>query len=239
MVNIDTVYQRVLVFANKEQRGYITPQEFNLFANQAQSDIFEQYFYDINIARKGQGNDTVYADIDDILEQKLQIFEEVDGQGAINAYDNAGGGGINKVLPDYVYRVTRVEYNNIECEILSTKDFKNVQSAGYLVAPSVMRPIVNIRNNQIRCVAGINNKVTPTGIFYFRIPTPVRWGYIVMNKQAMYDNTKSTNFELHVSEQVQLVNKILRLAGISIKQTDITQAGQGMDMVTLQQQPKI
>ena len=47
-VNIDTVYQRVLAFANKEQRGYVTPQEFNLFANQAQMDIFEQYFYDIN-----------------------------------------------------------------------------------------------------------------------------------------------------------------------------------------------
>ena len=35
-INIDTVYQKVLAFANKEQRGYITPQEFNLFADQAQ-----------------------------------------------------------------------------------------------------------------------------------------------------------------------------------------------------------
>jgi len=48
MVNIDSVYQKVLALANKEQRGYITPQEFNLFANHAQIDIFEQYFYDLN-----------------------------------------------------------------------------------------------------------------------------------------------------------------------------------------------
>ena len=48
MVNVDTVYQRVLALANKEQRGYITPQEFNLFANQAQMETFEQYFYDVN-----------------------------------------------------------------------------------------------------------------------------------------------------------------------------------------------
>ena len=46
MVNIDTVYQRVLAIANKEQRGYITPLEFNLLANQAQLVVFEQYFYD-------------------------------------------------------------------------------------------------------------------------------------------------------------------------------------------------
>ena len=46
MVNIDTVYQKVLAIANKEQRGYITPQEFNLFADYAQKDIFEKYLYD-------------------------------------------------------------------------------------------------------------------------------------------------------------------------------------------------
>ena len=41
MVNIDTVYQQVLAISNKEQRGYITPQEFNLMANKAQLEIFE------------------------------------------------------------------------------------------------------------------------------------------------------------------------------------------------------
>ena len=51
-VSIDTVYQRVLALANKEQRGYITPQEFNLFADQAQMEIFEQYFYDMEQTKK-------------------------------------------------------------------------------------------------------------------------------------------------------------------------------------------
>ena len=59
MVNIDTVYQRVLALANKEQRGYITPQEFNLFANQAQMDIFEQYFYDRAQFGRVPGNKTM------------------------------------------------------------------------------------------------------------------------------------------------------------------------------------
>ena len=56
MVIINDVYQKVLAIANKEQRGYITPQEFNLFANQAQMDIFEQYFYDINQFGRVPGN---------------------------------------------------------------------------------------------------------------------------------------------------------------------------------------
>ena len=40
VINIDTVYQKVLAIANKEQRGYITPQEFNLMADKAQLDLF-------------------------------------------------------------------------------------------------------------------------------------------------------------------------------------------------------
>ena len=62
-VSVDTVYQRVLAILNKEQRGYLTPQEFNLFANQAQLDIFEQYFYDINQFGRVPGNDTEFSDM--------------------------------------------------------------------------------------------------------------------------------------------------------------------------------
>ena len=48
-VDINTVYQRVLAITNKEQRGYITPQEFNFLANQAQLDITEPNLYSSNI----------------------------------------------------------------------------------------------------------------------------------------------------------------------------------------------
>ena len=69
MVNIDTVYQRVLALANKEQRGYITPLEYNLLANQAQLSIFEQYFYDRNQTARGPGNSTPFSDVDNILDK--------------------------------------------------------------------------------------------------------------------------------------------------------------------------
>ena len=50
MINIDTVYQKVLTLANREQRGYVTPQEFNLLADKAQLDILNNYFHDIKTA---------------------------------------------------------------------------------------------------------------------------------------------------------------------------------------------
>jgi len=85
-VNIDTVYQRVLAIANKEQRGYITPQEFNLLANQVQMSMFEEYFYDIDEMGKRHGNDTEYSDRLDNLNEKISIFSMQDVELA-----NSGG----------------------------------------------------------------------------------------------------------------------------------------------------
>jgi len=73
-VNIDTVYQTVLAIANKEQRGYITPLEFNLLASKAQRNIFEQYFYDINKFNRMPGNSTEFSDMLYILEEKIAPF---------------------------------------------------------------------------------------------------------------------------------------------------------------------
>ena len=72
-ISVDRVYQTVLAIANKEQRGYITPQEFNLFANHAQNEIFEQYFYDLNQFRRIPGNSTVTSDPRDIIEEKISM----------------------------------------------------------------------------------------------------------------------------------------------------------------------
>jgi predicted AlkP superfamily phosphohydrolase/phosphomutase len=47
-VNINTVYQTVLFILNKEQRGYVTPAEFNSLAAQVQDEIFQSYFPDGN-----------------------------------------------------------------------------------------------------------------------------------------------------------------------------------------------
>ena len=55
----------------------------------------------------------------------------------------------------------------------------------------------------------------------------------------MYDpNSSTVDFGLHQSEEIQLVNKILRLAGVSNEQLEVMRAGHEMDMTTIKQQPK-
>jgi len=235
MVNIDTVYQRVLALANKEQRGYITPQEFNLFANQAQAEIFEQYFYDLNQFQRIHGNDTPFANIDNILEEKLQIFQRLETSAAINSW----AGTLDfKIIPDYIYRIIRIEFNNVNCEIHNTFDFNELRDSGPLLAPSNERPIANIRENRMRVVGSNNSFITPTGVFYFIQPETVSWGYFVVGSKALYDaNSPSTvHFQLHAAEETELIYKILKYAGVSMKRNDIMTAGQGLEMTQVQQE---
>ena len=98
-VSINNVYQKVLAIANKEQRGYITPQEFNLFANQAQMDIFEQYFYDKNQYNRLPKDNTPYADLDHLLEEKISIFKK--RQQPVTIINQFGDG----TLPNDIYRL--------------------------------------------------------------------------------------------------------------------------------------
>ena len=239
-ISIDTVYQTVLALANKEQRGYISPQEFNLYANHAQMEVLEQYFYDASQFRQMSSDKIQYSDMIDLLEEKIQIFESVYGAVAIDNFVGAGGGGINKRLPDDIYRVHRVELNNVDCELLSTRDFNDFRRSTRMLAPTNDRPIANIRNGVIRVVGDGGNFVTPTGIFYTRVPNRVQWGYVVVNEKALYDANpaKTTDFEHHRSDTVELVYKILKLAGISIKREEVTQVGQGLEIAKVQQEKR-
>ena len=70
-VNIDTVYKTVLLILNKENRGYMTPDEFNRTATQVQLDIFNAYFEDLNQQLRVPDNDNEYSDRQKNLQEKI------------------------------------------------------------------------------------------------------------------------------------------------------------------------
>tara|TARA_R110002012_G_scaffold56820_1_gene146019 strand:- start:1117 stop:1839 length:723 start_codon:yes stop_codon:yes gene_type:complete len=240
MISIDTVYQKVLAFANKEQRGYITPQEFNLFANQAQEEIFEQYFYDRTQEAKKPANSHVFLDVDQSLEEKIRLFEKVYDVAAINTLPDTGNVNVKIVNPRIVYRINKIEFNNNDCELVNTNDFNEFRSGGPLVRPTNLRPIANIRANQIRVIGDNGSLIVPTEIFYFQKPAKVSWGYFVVGGKALHDSNaaKTIDFELHPSEEAELVYKILKYAGISMKQSDISGAGQAMETIQTTQEKR-
>ena len=60
-------------------------------------------------------------------------------------------------------------------------------------------------------------------------PKLVYWGYVIVNEKAIYDPSASSHFELHASEQPDVVVKILELAGVSIEDGQLIQYANSAD----------
>ena len=224
-VNIDTVYQRVLALANKEQRGYITPQEFNLFANQAQMDIFEQYFYDINQFGRVPGNNKPHSDPLNILEDKLDVFKNrLALSGSDNIFD----------LPSAYYRnIVTLTDDGSEIQKLSFKEAMQASRAP-LTSPTLKRPIYYInQNNRINILP---ETIISGSFHYYRKPVKVEWSGYNISGAELYDSTNSVDFELHPSEETKLVIKILALVGVAIKDPSLYQIAGAEDNKNIQQE---
>jgi hypothetical protein len=240
-VSVDTVYQRVLAILNKEQRGYVTPQEFNLFANQAQMDIFEQYFYDINQFGRLHGNDTEYSDMLNILNEKINIFETSANPPSRtgNYFDE----------PTDLYRLGTVIYKNettnkfsitsiepIEAERINANEFLYINSSP-LTKPKNVRPVFTANTNGIRVYGDIEiTDVNDVEFNYIKTPAKVQWSYQIVFGEALYDVSSSTNFELHPSEETELIIKILELAGVLIKDLNLYQVFDREEQEKIQQE---
>ncbi len=209
MVNIDTVYQRVLALANKEQRGYISPQEYNLYANQAQMDIFEQYFFDLNQFSRLPGNSMEYSDMVKILEEKIGIFKTTGNLTYISDHFE---------LPSTLYRLGSVRYNlNGREKIIEEIDEKELayMLSSKILQPTFIRPVYTKRLNNVYVYP--TDIISDVSCSYVKRPNKAIWGYNVISENALYNSNTSTNFELHDSEETDLVIKILALAGIELQ----------------------
>lgn len=88
---INAVRNTVLAILNKNNYGYISPSDFNLFAKQAQLDIFDEYFiaYNNQINKEnGRVSGTGYADIKKGYEEVIDTFSVTGSlsKSALNQY---------------------------------------------------------------------------------------------------------------------------------------------------------
>tara|TARA_R110000796_G_scaffold8003_3_gene26851 strand:+ start:519 stop:1229 length:711 start_codon:yes stop_codon:yes gene_type:complete len=232
-VSVNTVYQRVLAIANKEQRGYITPQEFNLFANQAQMDIFEQYFYDINQFNRAPGNDTEYSNMLDLLNEKIATFQKY-------KQDISVSGASIGTLPSDVYRLGTVMYVGstypIEIDEVRHNDLLDLEKSP-LTRATLARPYyIRLTKTTIELYPSTLASSSSIRCNYVDKPTTASFDYIVVNGEALYNSTNSVDFELHESEETELVLKILALAGVSIEDPQLYQIASSEEVKKLQQE---
>jgi len=230
MVNIDTVYQRVLALANKEQRGYITPLEYNLLANQAQQQIFEQYFYDLDNAKQMPTDITSTSDMVELIENKLTPFTTVEIVNNGTDYpDNYRTGSVYVQVGAINHEAELVETNEAKHYLYSQFHRRGLFRNPIYIKSSSSGSDIEVYNHEGLVTNGVTCEIIVK-------PVKVEWGYDVINEKALYNASKAIDFQLHESEETELVYKILTLAGITINKPGLAQAAIALDTAKIQQE---
>ena len=249
-INVDSVYQTVQALANKEQRGYITPQEFNLFATNAQKDIFEQYLYDLDAIRLSAPEK---RELGDSLHHVLFKIQNTDGVEIKKTYPTSPR--------DCEFEITKKHFTG---KLLVSHNGAASNRRGKLIKIEDEGEVFNMMSSRwhnsgfdeiVYIETGYNTfraytKDYSTNTIGFPLPKEmeyeyidgypglVYWGYIIVNEKPVFDPSSSQHFALHESEQPDLVAKILKLAGISTEDQELYQAAAAEEALNTQQQNK-
>lgn len=237
-INVDTVYKTVLLILNKEQRGYMTPDEFNKTATQVQLDVFEQYFSDLNQQLRVPQSDYDYSDRQMAIDEKISPFKtEGDctysaGKFNLPTTDVNGNtvvyNGTEPAIPTQVafYRLGTPVYSPLvgfptELQLLQRNDFYNIEKSPLTAATKDFPTYLYENNKLIVRPSSITSDVSTS---FLRKPKNVFWAYNVGNVgQYVYNQNLSTQFELNASEQVNVIIRILFYSGVIVKDPQIVQ----------------
>ena len=216
-INVNTVYKTVLLILNQQQRGYMTPDEFNKVATQVQLNIFEKYEDDLNQQYRVPQNDTEYGNRIKNIEENLQFFQRT----GATAY----AGPHFTLTPNDIYRLGTVFYNGIALTQYAQRNEITQLLLSPLTQPTTDFPIYLYENNLLYVYpTTIQTGIT---ISYLKTPADVVWGYGVGNLgQFEYNQAASTNFELNISEQSNVIMRVLAYAGVIVNDPTIIQVAQ-------------
>ena len=288
-INVNTVYQTVLLILNKEQRGYMTPVEFNKIGTQVQLEIFERYFEDLNQQIRIPQTDTDYADRVLNLDEKISIFKTIgDTTYANGSFSLPAESGSSQatfttvtILNQQAYTITTITANQLTSGT-TTVYLDGIASTAYSINGTIITLnvapaagidifIVNVQDDFYRLGTVIystgalptqelervdrgelyhllSSKLTaPTTTYpiyvyerqklfvypqtiqtgvqatYIRKPVDPIWNFTLSGNAYVYNPDTSLNFELHDSEQTEIVLKVLLYAGVVVKDPTIIQ----------------
>jgi len=188
-INVNTVYTTVLTILNKEQRGYLTPYEFNNVANQVQLEIFEKFFEDYNQYIRMPKTSVEFASRMDHIMEEFQVFEKTDfasntNPPTSNVYDQ----------PADLHRFGSATWNkgtnSPPIEIVSNRNYNKLKLSP-LTQPTNNFPVAKYQQDKLTVFPSptvfSNTDVT---FNYMRKPSNVRWGYYTGSLgQFIYDPT--------------------------------------------------
>ena len=230
---INSVRNTVLSVLNKNNYGYLSPSDFNLFAKQAQLDLFDNYFYQYNyqiMKENARQSGTGYADIRKGYEEVIDLFSVTNDLTHIS--DNEFSAPSILTTGDDYYLVVKVLCYDAsvpprvfkgEAEKVHNSKISMLLNS-MLTTPTETFPAYVLNGGTITVYPDTFDAATEVSCNYIRYPKDPKWTYVTLtNGEPAFDQTAADyqDFELTIDDEVGLAMKILQYAGVSIRESDV------------------
>lgn len=236
---INSVRNTVLSVLNKNNYGYISPSDFNLYSKQSQLEVFEEYFSEYNKITNMQNSRTAgsdYADIRKPIEEAMELFSQTSTLSQVAPSANRfylpsltttgfdyflinkvlcyDGSGAQRVFKGEAEKVTHSKITMLVNSLLTT--------------PTETYPAYTQEGGIMTVYPSSINLPNEVDAQYFRYPKDPKWTYITLaNGEPVFDQSQPDyqDFEVPAEDEFKLVTKILQYAGMSIREIAAVQFG--------------
>jgi len=231
MASVREVYNALKDIANKDQRGFVTPTEFNSFAPVAQTNIYNKMFSDFTQAKLLRAKNL------DAGRDKSRLKQLKEDLSIFSKKATVPKTGTYFAKPDDLGRfISAKTYGNVLLDVSTSVPLNIIydeEKLDYTLRSTLSKPTLS------RPVAFIGEQVEvyPTGIKkidlrYYKLPeglTPAgvrtaaypRFGFTVLNNKEAYDNATSVDFELPEHYTADIVAEMATLIGINLRDPNV------------------
>lgn len=226
---INHVRNTVLTALNKENRGYLTPEQFNLYAKHAQQLIFDQYFSEyakLTALKNARRLSAEYGDRLKALRSNIETFVVESDIAQTSGY---------YVKPSDMYQPVSLRYGSKELDMVPKNKEMYLYSSN-LTAPTANFPVYVDKNNYYYIKP--DTLAGDMTLVYVRNVADPKWTYNMVADNPIFNLSAGDykDFEIAPEDEPNLVLEILKLAGLTIREPEITQAAIGLDTAEFQKE---
>jgi len=233
---IDEIRSTVLYILNKDNNGYVSPEQFNLYARQAQLSIFEQYFHDFSLANNKMNNHTHTSGHSDIPKRMEEVINSFTDQ-AVLVFNPIT---LRFQIPSDKYSMGTILTGAMTVEV----DQVHHNKIPYLISsldttPDTNYPVCSIIGNEIQVYPSSLNSTGDIIANYVRYPADPKWTYTsITNGDPLFNPAAAgyQDFELPKDDEINIIMKILLYSGSEIRDPEIVKLAKTEELQEKQEQ---
>ncbi|MDB4381048.1 hypothetical protein N9Z70_06625 [Mariniblastus sp.] len=237
-MTIDEIYRLVQTFANKEQRGFITPTDFNLLAKQAELELYNKRLSIMMEKSQPKKSAGFYAEslTPELAEQDIASFLKTEKVTVDTDSSIAHVGSSGSLLTDYIVSIstadaeTQTISTNVPVEIVNNKNINQILRSS-LVKPSASYPIALIGGSasNAKVINVFPDSIKSVTVNHYVNDSSPKWSYVTIAGKPVYDVGGSTQFKFSNRVHGELVVKILEYLGVTIREVEVVQYAQNKE----------